>query len=502
VLACNPILTDVIIRMRGSKHMKRLALLITIGLCLQLGLCSPAQSAPEEPVQVKDLNFVFLHGAAGNACGMQLLADCIVEQLPTHILDYQLANPDTEIQVDALLRCYPNDVDIETWANNIADSIDKYLPDKQNLILIGHSMGGKAALYAAANNVGGLADKVAMVVTINSPIKSMQRYYFAGGASLLDYYQAIGLISDRGVSHSIVYYDSSEDGRWVGTVKHWLAFISGEEAPLSQQFNVGGVDAMPRNMDDNIIPISAQYSDGADVVYYGEYSHNDFATLDKVAGFMAEQILRYIFGGEIECSVLARSGTLGHRAGWLPGTDYWDDVVGEVLVSSGSLQYRNESYIRWQEWEEVVGECPADGKRSSYLVSQVRHFPFLTSIEESRWLSPDNPEDCQLYLRTRAAPRNCVEVDWSIYRCGLLPPGTQRDHYEVEIVTGTPLTNIRYVSWVAGDLRDLRLRISSEAESPFRWFRAEWRVYSKESRYRKVIDEISGQPLLAATPVS
>ena len=481
--------------------MKRLVLLITIGLCLSLGLCSPAQSAPEEPVQLKELNFVFLHGAGGNACSMQLLADSIMEQLPANILDYQFARPDTEIQVDALLRCYPNDVDVETWADNIADSINKYLPNKRNLILIGHSMGGKAALYTVAHNVGNLTDKVAMVVTINSPIKKMQRYYFAGGGSAADYYQALLLIPDRGVASSVVYYDSSQDGKWVATVKHWLAFISAESAPRSQQFNVGGVDALPRDMDDTIIPISAQYSEGADVIYYGEHGHNDFSAQDEVAGFIAEQILRSIFGGEIDCSVLVRSGTLEHKAGWLPGIDYWEDVVGEVLVGSGSLQYMNESYIRWQEWEEVIGECPAEGRRSSYQVSQVRHFPFLAGIEESRWLSPDNPEDCRLYLRTRAAPRNSVQVDWSIYRCGLLPPGIERDHYEVEIVTGTPLTNIRYVSWVAGDLGDLRLRISSEAESPFRWFKAEWRVYSKESRYRKVIDEIRGQ-LLLATPLS
>jgi pimeloyl-ACP methyl ester carboxylesterase len=471
--------------------MKRLILLIVIGLCLPLSFYSPVQSAPGELVQVKELNFVFLHGAGGNACSMQLLADSIMEQLPTYISGYQRANPDTEVQIGTLLRCYPNDEDIETWAKNIADSIDKYLPGGQNLVLIGHSMGGKAALYAVAHNIGGLADRVAMVVTINSPIKSLQRYYFAGGASVLDYYQALGLLSDSGAYESIVYYDSYEDGKWVAAAKHWLAFISAEAAPFSDQFNVGGVDAMPWNMDDTIIPISAQYTDKADVVYYGEHSHNDFATSDEVAGFMAEQILRYIFGGEIGCSVLARIGTMQHTAGWLPGTDYWEDVVGEVLVSSGRAEHVNKSFIRWQEWEEVVGEYPAEGTRSSYRVSQVTHFPFLASIEESRWLSPDNPEDYRLYLRTRAAPRNYVEVEWSIYRCGLLPAGVERDHYEVEIITGTPLTNIKYVSWLSSYPDDVRLRISSEAESPFRWFKAEWRVYSKESRYRKVIEEIS-----------
>jgi len=479
--------------------MKRVILLIIIGLCLQLGWYSPVQSAAEEPVKVKELNFVFLHGAGGNVCSMQLLADSITEQIPVYIAEYERANPDTEVRANILLRCYPNDVDIETWADNIAESVNNYLPDKQNLIFIGHSMGGKAALYAVANDVGGLADRTAMVVTINSPIRSLRQYYFTGGASLLDYYQTLGLISDSGVSNSIIYYDSAEDGRWVAAVKHWLAFISAESAPLSQQFNVGGVDAMPRNMDDNIIPISAQYTDRADVVYYGEHSHNDFANLDEVAGSMAEQILRYIFGGDIECSLLIRGGNLEHAAGWLPGTDYWEDVAGEVLVSSGSLQHINESFFSWQDWEDVVGESPLGSTRSSYRVSIDRYFPFVNSIEEVRWLSPDDSGDCQLYLKTRAAPRNHVQVEWSIYRRGLLPEGVERDHYEVEIVTGTPLTTIRHVSWLSGDPRDLRLIVSSEAERPFRWFKAEWRVYSKESRCRQVIDEMAEQ---AATPLS
>ncbi len=238
---------------------------------------------------------------------------------------------------------------------------------------------------------------------------------------------------------------------------------------------------------------------GADVIYYGEHGHSDFRVLDEVAGFMAEQILRYLFGGPIECSVFARGGTFEHKANWLPGTDYWEDVVGEVLVGSGRLEHKNESYIKWQEWEDVVGECPPEGKRSSYQVSRVSSFPFLTSIQESHWLSPDNPEDCRLYLRTRAAPRNRVQVDWSIYRQGLLPMEIKRDRYEVEIVTGTPLTNITRVSWVTDDPCDLRLRIWSQAESPFRWFKAEWGAYSKEIRQRKVIDEISGQALLVTT---
>ena len=103
--------------------MKRLALLIAIGLFVQLSFCSPAQSASEEPVRVKELNFVFLHGAGGCSCDFQLLADSINEQLPAYTLDYEQANPGTSIQVDTLKRCYPNDVDVNVWANNIAASI-------------------------------------------------------------------------------------------------------------------------------------------------------------------------------------------------------------------------------------------------------------------------------------------------------------------------------------------------------------------------------------------
>lgn len=478
---------------------KRLVLLVAIGLCVQLGLSNSVQSASEDSIQVKELNFVFLHGAGGDACALQLLADSIMEQIPAYILSYEQANPGTRIRVDTLHRCYPNDVDINTWANNIADSINKHFHNKNNLILVGHSMGGKTALYAVARNIGGLADKVALVVTINSPIKSMDRYYVTGGGSAVDYCRARWLLSDRGVCNSVVYYDSSQDGSWVGYHKHWLAFISGETAPLSEQFDVGGIDALPRNMDDGLIPLSAQYSDGADVIYYGGHGHGDFAHSDGIARFMAGQMLRYLFGGSIECSVLASSGTFEHKADWLLGADYWEDVVGEVLASSGRLRHRNESYTRWQEWEDVVGECPPEGKRSSYQLSQVRSFPLFTSIKESRWLSPDSPEDCRLYLRTRVAPRNYIQVDWRIYERELLPVGIERDHYEVEIVTGTPLTNVRHVSWVSDDPRDLRLRIWSEADSPFRWFKAEWRVYSKESRQRKVIDEIPGQVLLGAT---
>ncbi|HEY86737.1 MAG TPA: hypothetical protein G4O06_01700 [Dehalococcoidia bacterium] len=470
--------------------LKKLALLMAVMICIQLVFLSSVQSAMADPLLVKELNFVYLHGVGGNVCSFQLLNDVIKEQVKDYIIDYEQANPGTKVLVNTLRRCYPSNVDINSWANNIADSISKHFYDKDNLILIGSSMGGKAALYAVAQNIGGLADKVALVVTINSPIKSLQDYFVTGGGPISDYWQLAWFFSDEGILHSATYYDSSQDGRWVGQNRHWLAFTSAESTPLSEQFDVAGIDVWPRDMDDNLVPISAQYSEGADVIYYGEHSHVDFTVSNDVAEFLVDYILRYIFGGNIECSVLARIGILGHKADWLLGPDYWEDVVGEALVDTGSFKHKNESYTKWQEWEDVVGQCTFKDKRGSYRVNRVGFLPFIASIEEARWLNPDDLENCQLYLRTRAAPRMSVEVEWRIYQQGSLSPGFVRDHYEVDIVEGTPFTGIEQVFWETDGPRDLRLRIRSKAQSPFRWFWAQWRVYYKEVRQRQLINEI------------
>jgi pimeloyl-ACP methyl ester carboxylesterase len=474
---------------------KLLSACIAICLCFQLVATVEAQSVPEEPARVKELNFVFLHGAGSNPCKLQLLADSILEEIPAYILSYQKENPDIGIEVDVLNRCYPNDVDIRSWANNIANTVNKYLADKENLILVGHSVGGKAALYAVSHNIGNLADKVVMVVTINSPIKELDSYYVVGGGSVVDYCNNWFSPLGQGGCNSVAYYDSSRDGSKVANSKHWLAFISGELAPLSEQFDFGGLDGWPRDIDDGAIPISAQYADVADVIYYGNYGHSDFADSEELSEYMANQILHYIFGGYLGYSVLARNGSYEHRAGWLPGTDFWQDVVGDVVASSGVIEHKNESYFWWQEWEDVVGDCIPGEKRSSYSVSRAGSIPFFTSIKEWGWFNTDDKEDCRLRIRTRAAPRTSIKVNWSTYVQGLLPEGFERDRYEINIVTGTPLTSIAYTSWLTDDPRDVNIKVWSKAERPFRWFQVEWRVYFIEPKERKVINEIPSKLL-------
>lgn len=469
----------------------RLLLVIAISLCLQTTFPGSAQLTQEAAhTHVKELNFVFLHGMGSNSCSLQLLADTIKEQLHNFAFVYEQDNPDITIKMNVLLRCYSNYADIDIWAQNVTDSINKHFADKEDLILVGHSMGGKAALYAVARNIGNIADKTAMVVTINSPIKSLNDYYIPGGVKAVDYCRTVMLGTTAGICESVALWDSSEDGEWVSKNKYWLDLISAEAAPFSSQFDRAGVDLWPRDMDDGVIPISAQYADSADVVYYGEYYHSDFSNLDEVARSISRQILLYIFGYPIECSIFAMDGNYEHRADWLLGTDYWDDVVGDVIVSSGQLEHTNKYWTRWQEWEDVVGECLPENQRSSIKVTQLS-LPILTSIEEVRWLSPDDVENCRLYIKTRTWPRATVRLDWTVYQRELLPEGTERCHYEIRVTEGTPLTAIRQASWLTDDPRDIRLRIWSEAQSPFRWFEAEWRTYYKESRQRQVISEIS-----------
>jgi len=473
---------------------KKLPVLMIWALFISIVFSFPVPSAAQNHSNVKELNFVFLHGLGGHSCALQLLEDSIVKRVPAYIRTYEQDHPDTEVRVDTLNRCYPNDVDIDTWAKNIAEAIEEHFPGKENLVLVGHSMGGKTALYTVANDIGKLAGKVAMVVTINSPIKSLQNYYYVSGEPAANYWELNWLVSSRGAIDSLVNYDSSRDGQWVGVNKHWLAMVSAESAPLSNQFDVGGVDPLPRDMDDIIVPVSAQYAEGADVVYYGEYGHNDFSESDEVAGSMADQVLRYLFGGTIQFSTLARAGVIEHKADLYPGTDRWEDLVGGVLASSGTLRHYNDS-LWWQEWDDVLGETSSGITRSNFEPGEVDSPLAFTGGRQVGWVSPDKPEDSRIRILTAAAPRRTVQGNWNIYQKGLLPTGIERDHYEVEILTGTPFADITRASWETNNPRDLRLRIWSQADSPFRWFTAQWRVYSRESRQKNVLDELPGRAL-------
>jgi len=463
-------------------------------MSLALLVCPGSLAAADtNSYQVKELNLVFLHGMGGTTCTLQNLSDWIEESLPSYALLYEQAHPGIPIKLNMLARCYEGYVKIDEWANNINESIDTHFKEKDNLILIGHSMGGKTALYAVANNIGGLADKVAAVVTINSPIKRLGDYYAPSGGPVVNYCSTVLLGSDEGVCTSVTNYDSTTDGKWVAENKDWLAFISAENAPLSPKFDRAGVDVWPRDMDDGVVPISAQYADGANVVYYGEYGHSEFGTNDDPSEYLANQILNYVFGFPLECCLPYRNGIFEHNSDWLLGTDYWGDIFGEELVAEGVLRHFNASFFKWAQWDETIGELIPGETRSSVLIRQTS-LPLLTRIKAVRWVADSTPADARVSLNLSAAPRATVEAKWAVYRSPLLPEKARRAYCEVHITDGTPLVGVTRIDWLSEDTRDARVRVWSEAQSPFRWFKAEWRTFYYENRILKLIDKIPTMP--------
>ncbi|MFC1953225.1 esterase/lipase family protein [Chloroflexota bacterium] len=474
-----------------QKEIKRQLLLSIAALLFVLstffGNIQPAQA---NSGKILELNFVFLHGMGGTPCTLQLLSDQILELAPLYTTSYETENPSISIEVNTLERCYSGYADIHTWANNITDAIDKRFKDKKNLILIGHSMGGKAALYAVANNIGNISEKVAAVVTINSPIRSLSQYYVPGGGPMFEYCRTTLLGSDNGVCASLATYDSSRDGAIVSENKHWLALVSSEPAPLSTLFDRTGVDVWPRNMDDGTVPLPAQFTENADVVYYGEYSHSDFASINGPGKFVANQILRYIFGEPIECSVYARSGSLEHEADWLLGTDQWTDIVGGIVATTGTIEHTNNYFYKWQEWEDIIGEY-IEGDKRAYSHVSLSSLPIVSGIKQVSWLTLENENDLRINVQSQAAPLSSVNINWTIYKSGLFPPEKSRTFYDIEMTEGTPLAGIRYAAWLDDSPDNPVFWIWSEAQSPFRWFKVEWRIYQKETRLVNIINEIT-----------
>ncbi len=193
-----------------------------------------------------------------------------------------------------------------------------------------------------------------------------------------------------GVLSSIAYYDSAQDGSWVSANSHWLALVSAESYPSSPQFDVSGVDPLPRDMDDEIVPISAQYSEGADVVCYGDHYHSEFTKpepeSEALAGKLADQILEYVFGKKIDVSLATKEGSFEHEASWMPVLEKFTDVVGSDTVESGTITHQNESLFLFQDWEDVVGEATGVGGRDNYQL-HLDSVPFLTRLTRRRWSS-------------------------------------------------------------------------------------------------------------------
>ena len=146
----------------------------------------------------------------------------------------------------------------------------------------------------------------------------------------------------------------------------------------------------------------------------------------------------------------------------------------------------------------MVGACSPGSRPSRYQIS-VSSFPFLTRLTLHKWANPTDPADCSVEIGSRAAPKTRVTVKWKIIEDRPLPAGTKRDHYEIKVVEGTPVVGITAASWMNDDTGDVRISSNSRAEGPFRWFKAEYRVFSQKTVDRKVIDQIPARTVVTSS---
>jgi pimeloyl-ACP methyl ester carboxylesterase len=336
------------------------------------------------------MNILFLHGTPGEPFHMEPLKDKIEELLHEQGLELNHWNPDL-----------PNSDSLEDWSSNVANAINEW-GTHERIVIVGHSFGGKVAIYAVYNDIGGMRDKVDTVITVNSPIRKYEGVYYNAYARSYRYPDFLISLFAKEIGcektdslKDVFISDCTDEANWVANNKRWLSIVSGERYPNDKKCNWGNVDLFPRDMDDGLVPLSAQYTDQADTVYYGVYRHDAlFENLSEGGGrdIITEIIVKYLLGEELEYSVLTCSGEYHHRADIWPGKDVWDDEVGQMGTK----------------------------ERSHYEVEILPCTTPLTGIESMEWKTPD-PNDLRINIKSYAySPWMFIKIRWRIYHKTML----------------------------------------------------------------------------------
>jgi pimeloyl-ACP methyl ester carboxylesterase len=310
--------------------------------------------------QGSTINILFLHGMPATLNVLKPLREKLEE-----LLSYE------NVSLNWWYPLLPDFESLDNWADNVVDEIDEWSPNG-SIVIIGLSMGGKVALHTVSQARFGIQDKVELVITINSPIKKFQQYYncFFGykyPKPLLPFMATwvMGYEKPDGLS-DVIFYDSTSEAEWVASEKSLLTFVSGEKIPNSPDFNEVFGDMFPRDCDDGIIPMSAQYISSSTMVYYGQHQHEAVfrdLSLGGARDDIAENITQYLLGQSIQCSVVVDSGYIHHQSDMFSMNGSWSDSVGEHEVNSS----RDHFLIQIQQGSSSL----------------------LTGISKASWLSDD-----------------------------------------------------------------------------------------------------------------
>jgi len=297
--------------------------------------------------------------------------------------------------------CYPHLPDsesVDTWADNVAREINNWNPNG-DIVIVGLSMGGKVAVHLTADDSFGVQDRIDSVITINSPLKSFDRYYnaFFGyhypsfllpfmGTTVMNYIKPDGFID-------VITFDSSNEAAWIASEKELLTFISGESSPADPLFDGGFGDMFPRVLDDGTVPLPAQYVEGSTVFYYGVKQHeavfrdlNDGGARDKIA----ETIVDFLLGNSIMQSSKINSGTVFFNRQGL----FSEDSFQKIVSQEDMIEY-NRDHFEIQISEE------------SSLFHQA-----LVSAE---WASEDSKELSLKISGFNLRPFSEIIIDWLVY---------------------------------------------------------------------------------------
>jgi pimeloyl-ACP methyl ester carboxylesterase len=229
------------------------------------------------------IDVVFLHGWGSNGARMGRLIFEVTQrfsEVTRRLSDKYTVRPWTYD--------FPSTVGLDEWADNIRNFIASTIPqDADKIVLIGHSMGGKAAIHAVYSDQA-LSRRVPLIITLNTPYAALAPYQ--GGIEAFckirgDFWPG-GVPADQGVCASLAYRSVAEEVvpltlRGVTVV----SFRSSRDRCLP-------VDLYPGLPDDGVVPIEAQTANGAVRVDYGSYCHWD--CLDNAAALVADLAVPFI----------------------------------------------------------------------------------------------------------------------------------------------------------------------------------------------------------------
>ena len=332
-----------------------------------------------------EINVLFLHG---------------MPETPNVLVPLQEKLDDLFAGQNVMLNAWyphlPDAESIEVWAENIVEEIEKWDPNG-SIVIIGLSMGGKAAIHAVADSKFNIQQRVDTVITINSPIKKFEKYYnsFFGywyPPSIIPFMatQVMGYEKADGLA-DVIFYDSTAEADWIAQQKQLLTFISGERYPNDELFDDALGDMFPRAIDDGTVPTPAQYTELSDTIYYGVCQHEAVfrdLTTNGACDKIAENISRYICGKPVHCSVLADSGIIRHKTHFVTQKTSWTDFI----TPDGESQR-----------DHVLVQIKKDTHRLN------------TDITEVQWLS-ENTSDTRFSIQSYSCiPFGKITIQWEFF---------------------------------------------------------------------------------------